>query len=285
MELLIILVGLLIISIATSKYFKYYLLINKVSLRPKIYVTLTTTPIRIHKIKEVIDCIFSQTIQPDNIILNLPKNFNRNTKLKFDTLPEYLLNDKRIIINFTDDLGPATKIIPTCKLNFINDNDIIFSIDDDIVYPQDYLEKFLFYYISFPDCCITGCSELLIQKNNKYNPLTECLTVNGYSGVLYLKKFLKDIELSNFDYYSVPLYYYLSDDLVISNYLKSKNIPIITHSSHESLKILHYGLEKDALHKGGDLNNIYSKDNETKYKKTAEYLKQNNKYYINSDFY
>lgn len=268
-NLLIILICFFIITI-TSMYFKYHILCHT-SIRPKIYVSLTTTPNRIGKIKNTIDSILNQTVQYDSVILNIPYSYNRNPDLKFDKFQDYLINNNKIIINFTEDLGPATKIIPTCKLPFIGDNDIIFSIDDDIIYPNYYIEKFLMYHLLYPNCCITGLSNLT-YNNDKFHPLKECLLVNGYSCVLYIKKFLKDINLNLFDFNKVPLYVYLSDDIVISDHLKNNGVPIITLNSKD-INILEYGLTNDALHKGAGINDKDVKDNETKYIKTIQYLK------------
>jgi hypothetical protein len=220
----------------------------------RIVVSMTTSPKRINEIFKVIENLEHQTIRPDLYFINLPRFFKRDGS-RFSEIPVSLINDK-IIINICDDIGPATKIIPTCKHKDIKDTDIIFSVDDDIFYPPEILEIFLKAHILYPDCVITGTT-LFPKKNPKrYGELIDCELLEGFSCVLYKKAWLVDIPTDMFNKKLVPIYHYLSDDLVLSNYLIMKGIKILSftnrHSVIKRIKPLDYGLRDDALRKGAN---------------------------------
>jgi hypothetical protein len=123
-----------------------------------------------------------------------------------------------------EDLGPATKIVPTVKSSFTKYSDIIISVDDDTNYPPNLVEHLVYYHSFYPNAVLTGTS-MFINKNKKYiDSLLECELLEGFSGVLYKKEFLEDVPLSMFDKESVPIYHYLADDLILSNYICKKGI-------------------------------------------------------------
>lgn len=246
---------------------------------------MTTSPKRIDKIYKVIEALEKQTIRPDLYFINLPIVFKRDGT-RFSQIPSFLISD-RIHLNFCEDLGPATKIVPTCKSEHITEDDIIFSVDDDIYYPPTIIQLYLKYHLKFPNFVLTGTSPFIINGRRRYD-LYECELLEGYSCVLYKKEFLEDIPLILFDKQLVPIYHYLSDDLVLSNFLLMKGIGILCFSREKSeirrIKPLDYGLQADALHMGaGGLASTCDNDencNFTNYFKTIKYMKTKNEYYL-----
>jgi hypothetical protein len=245
----------------------------------RLVVTMTTSPQRISKIKPVIDCIMLQTITPNRIYLNLPYIFKRNNST-FDTpLPTFITNNPLIYVNWCEDIGPATKIIPTVQLE-TDPETLIMSIDDDIYYPPKLLETFLAFSNIYPNACITGSS--FIDDKTKKTPHEKYGTyvqlLEGFSGVLYKQKFLKNIDISLIHQYKC---FYLSDDFYLSNELLKQNIPIIKisglYDAIHNIKPLEYGLNSDALHKQFILGNHLN------YKKCSDILKKRNELYI--DYY
>lgn len=253
---------------------------------PRLIVSLTTSPKRINNIHYTINSIMNQTIPPDFIIINLPIVFKRDNS-KFKKIPDFLLTNPKVIINPVEDIGPATKIVPTCKNKFVKNSDIIFSIDDDIYYPPNVLQTYLYYHTYYPDCIITGTT-LFYLNNTKYYPLKECELLEGFSCVLYKKWHLEDIPMYHFDKNKVPIYYYLADDLVLSNYLKSKNVVILClNGAIKEIKPYDYGMKEDALHKGAsgttDTCNLGEHCNFTNYIKAIAWMKEKNMYYLKND--
>ena len=256
----------------------------------RVIISMTTSPKRISKISECINSLENQTIKPDLYFINLPNIFKRNGST-FSDIPKFLIKDN-IILNFCEDLGPATKIVPTCKNNIVRENDIIFSVDDDINYPDKIIELYLKYHTLYPNHIISGYTSYLKKPLKKHGDLSEIFMLEGFSCVLYKKRFLENIPLEMFDKTKVPIYHYLADDLVLSNYLASKKIGILgfgyNHPIIKDIKPLYYGYQEDALHKGADglsaigYNNITGNNNN--YNNTAEFLKKSNSYYLPADY-
>jgi hypothetical protein len=247
---------------------------------------MTTSPKRITEIYRVIESMENQTIKPDLYFINLPRIFKRDGS-RFGDIPAFLIND-RIILNSCEDLGPATKIVPTCKDRRINETDVIFSVDDDIHYPPELLELYLKYHIKYPDFVISGTSLFPKKNPDKYGELIECDLLEGFSCVLYKKAWLCDIPSDIFDKRLVPIYHYLSDDLVLSNYLIMKGIRImhftIQNPIVKKIKPFTYGLQEDALHNGaGGLAPTCGEGelcNSTNYIETVKFLRKHNSYYL-----
>lgn len=114
----------------------------------QIVVSFTTYQKRINTLPLVIDRILNQTIKPDRIVLYLAKdNFPKGES----ELPERLLNMKEcgLEIRWCDrDIRPYKKIIPALK-DF--PEDIIITIDDDLYYGPDFIEKLYNSYRKHPD--------------------------------------------------------------------------------------------------------------------------------------
>ena len=105
-----------------------------------LYISFTTIPTRIGNISKVLDSISNQMLQPDKIIINIPKYCIRLKKFyNFKKIEKIIENSKlkdKVIINKTRDYGPITKIYPIIKLDFIKNDDMIIIIDDDIDYDK-----------------------------------------------------------------------------------------------------------------------------------------------------
>jgi len=226
-----------------------------------IIVSMTTSPKRITSLKPVLKRLMEQTVQPDRIVLNLPHVFKR-TGETYD-IPDYLYQPW-LYINRCEDIGPATKIIPTRSL--VKDPEtIIISVDDDILYKKNMIETFL-QYVHLPYVLSGGGSGVYkhVKIGNKKMEVSQL--VEGFSGVCYRKKHLDKIKLS-LDLKDC----FTSDDFTISNQLGKHNIEILKIQNTVD-KILKIGLKKDALH--------LSKDNNDRYQQCANHLKKRNQLFI-----
>lgn len=271
--ILIIVVVLLLVVYWNPENFENSL---KNNFPQKILVTLTTSPKRINKIKPVISSIMKQSVLPDNIVLNLPYIFKRDNST-FDKIPKFITDNPLIIINRCTDIGPATKVLPIVELFKDEHPDtIIISIDDDIYYESNMIKKMLKYTSVYPEAVLTGKSRNKIACDLQQRQNLKCTSVGliqGFSGVLYRKKFLE-----NFDYDTIvdaPKCCYLGDDLTISNHLAKNNIPILVVNIN--LIVLAFGNLSDALHLGA---NGHLKKNNHEYDKCKEFLKNKNKLFI-----
>ena len=228
--------------------------------KQEVLVSFTTSPTRIQHTKHLIETLSNQTVPPDRIIVNIPYIFKR-TQQTFENIPDFMLNNPLVYINRCEDVGPATKVVPTVQLATSPDS-IIISVDDDIEYRKNMVEILLKHSRKFPNSAITGESFMPGEL------------VEGYSAVLYKRRFLE-----GFDPMSYPKFCTMADDFIISNFLRSKGIPIVVVSGEKPFGeiYLDYGSQADAL-KGGA--NGTSEGNIPNYKKCSEYLRDSGQLYI-----
>lgn len=112
----------------------------------KVIVSLTTYNKRIYDVYLAIESIMQQTVKPSKIILWLDEK-----EFTSDNIPHSLiLQQKRgLEIKFCANIKSYKKLIPTLK-NY--SNDIIITIDDDVMYPFDLVERLLKGYYTDPKC-------------------------------------------------------------------------------------------------------------------------------------
>ena len=252
---------------------------------PKRYVfSFTTSPSRVSKIKPFLDTLFSQTIPPYKIYANLPYVFKRNNST-FESLPDFL-HHPDIVNNWCNDIGPATKIVPTAKRLQDEDPDAyIISVDDDVMYSPLLAETLLDRANVFPNTVITCASFIRDARGSTgfddksfYAQLLE-----GFSGVLYKAKFLSDLNTYIFN--TIPKSCYLGDDLTLSNHIRSKNIPIVSLETRDLVTSLDYGLQSDALHKQ-PLTTVETglDSNRANYKQCLKWLKETNNFHFDPQY-
>ena len=209
-----------------------------------IVVSLTTTPDKINQIQPVLKSIYRQSIKPDRIYLNIPREFN--------IIPNWLKTDSKIIINITNDYGPATKLIATLEKER-DPNAIIITVNDDYIYPKhmvrDLVKQYLpgTYKVNYKlGAAITG-----VGVNNLIGPdfnldqesivlgNKPSLNIVSAGGVAYKRNFFKDDIFLLMD--NVPKSCIASDDLMISAYLLVNGASIVKISGmsyNESIKKL-----------------------------------------------
>lgn len=168
----------------------------------QIVVSLTTYDVRLQNVHWTIESVMEQTLKPNRIILWLDEG------LKNKTLPVSLelLKDKGLEVFFCKDIRSYKKIIPTL---YLCPNDAIITIDDDVIYEYDMVEKLVRGYQDNPSYIYCNrCHRMVLDKNFKLLPYRkwqwniEDLTPNvlnfptGVGGVLYPPNSL-DAEVFN----------------------------------------------------------------------------------------
>lgn len=116
----------------------------------EIIVSLTTFPDRIKIVWITITTIMNQTYKPGRIILWLDsEHFPNGTGI-----PKKLkaLQKRGLEICFCEDLKPHKKYFYTMKEN---PEEIVVTIDDDVLYPENHLEQLWEMHVKYPDavCC------------------------------------------------------------------------------------------------------------------------------------
>jgi hypothetical protein len=115
----------------------------------EIIVSLTTHGRRLYDVYLGIESIMQGSVKPNRIVLWLSKD------LQTSPLPQTLLNqiDRGLLIKYTEDIGPYTKLVPALKEY---PDSVIVTIDDDILYPFDTLEMLVSAYRKQPKCIVAN---------------------------------------------------------------------------------------------------------------------------------
>ncbi|CCF18311.1 conserved hypothetical protein; putative Nucleotide-diphospho-sugar transferases [Pseudorhizobium banfieldiae] len=103
----------------------------------RVVVTLTTVPARAKTLAAVLRGLLDQSEPADRIVLALPRATRRGEpypKLETMNLPA------GIDVVRCDDEGPATKLLPTLKLEA---GSVLIVVDDDVIYPHRFIETLL----------------------------------------------------------------------------------------------------------------------------------------------
>lgn len=196
----------------------------------EIVFSFTTLPSRIKNIKPTIASLLDQKIRPDKIILNIPK-FSKREKRPY-LIPDFLKQCPYILINeIEEDMGPATKLLPT--LNLLKETDTLIVIgDDDEVYPKQLFANYLNNQSNFKDSTMTLVGWNAPEDNNhshkkiKYGAIgsipnnaievrtpTQVDCVQGASTYAVRTSFFSD---KLFDYTRAPKQAFFVDDIWIS---------------------------------------------------------------------
>lgn len=221
---IIVLYLLLLIFYGFVGIFKY--------MKPKkiqrIAVSLSTLPSRVENLEKVVSSILNNEIKPDIVYINVPK-YSKREKVEY-YVPENLKRMENVKINIVnEDYGPITKLYPTLSEE-TNPNTIIICIDDDKEYDKKLIGHLVNVSNLYPkECvCVSGWSfinlgvfalpiSLPINNIIKNVDILQC-----YNGVLYKRNFFgtdfKDVINCK--------ECLTTDDILISKYLKYKNITI-----------------------------------------------------------
>ena len=148
-----------------EKFFTDDFALNTTERDEKIIVSLTSFPARIDTVGYAIKSLFNQTVKPDKIILWLATEQFKNT-----ALPELLeqLKLKGLEIRFCEDLKSHKKYYYSLKEQ--KQNELVITYDDDIIYPENSIEKLLKYHKKFPNAIITNRAQKATSLNGKFTP-------------------------------------------------------------------------------------------------------------------
>lgn len=126
---------------------------------PRIIVSLTSYPGRINAVPATIASLLKQSVKPDVIILWLAEE--QFPKRKLPGIYQFI-KDAGVKIAFCHDYRSHKKYYNSFK-NF--ENDIVITVDDDIMYEGDVIEKLYSSYIRYPQ----AVSALGIQRIRFYD--------------------------------------------------------------------------------------------------------------------
>ena len=184
----------------------------------RVIVTMTTIPERIasNTISKTLKSISLQTREPYAVYINVPQKTRKNIDYPIDELYKIAQDYKNVNINVVDeDLGPITKIVPT--LQYINSNDYVILVDDDVQYIPEMIETLI--NANKDAVGFAGRKNMDFLTSEYYTGTVDFLET--YAGVLYRGDVLFGLD----EYYKTVKHLCAGqDDIVIGKFLKSKNI-------------------------------------------------------------
>ena len=182
----------------------------------KIIISFSTIPTRINDIEPVVKSLVNQSLKPDKIYLNIPKEYKRfNEKL---IEPEFLKKEeyKCVEIFYMDkDYGPASKFIGTMLNPAVSENDYIFITDDDVEKKEFWLKTLYDKFIALKQTTICSFVELNLGKE----------IIWGYMGYVLRKKMINLKDLLDF-FDKIEDECFLVDDHWFTGYCRYRSIPI-----------------------------------------------------------
>lgn len=196
---------------------------------PKVILSMTTIPNRLCEVREGwglrpnLENLLSLSYDNYEIHLNLPffSSINNEEYL----IPEWLLeiqqNNKKLKIFRCNDYGSITKIVPTL-LRITDPNQIIITVDDDLIYMDGFIEYLLFKKQTLIDSALgfagIGSYDGSCHLCTTLRKDTKVKILEGYKTVLYQRKFFTE------DFFSEFVGKSWNDDLVISAHLSKNKI-------------------------------------------------------------
>jgi len=111
-----------------------------------IIASTTTTKERLPLMKIFVDSMAEQTVKPDRHILWLGND------IKNIPIPDFI-KKSNIEVMYTEDIGPATKIVPTIAL-ITDPDDMIITVDDDFGLDPRVIEKLVVGKKKYPDAAV-----------------------------------------------------------------------------------------------------------------------------------
>jgi len=113
----------------------------------------TSYPPRISNLPKVIDTILGQTVQPDEVIINLSRDEFPAEQLPQD-VAEYIKSHEKVSVNWLDGNWKVyKKFLPILK---DHPDDLILSFDDDTIYPEGIIADLLSVHEQYPDAPIAS---------------------------------------------------------------------------------------------------------------------------------
>lgn len=229
----------------------------------RIIVSLTSYPRRIGVVAQALESIYDQTRKADEVVLWLAEE---QFPGKESDLPEdlqALIADKRLTVRWCDDMKGHKKYFYALQEY---KEDIVVTIDDDLLYPRDMLETLHRSYLLYPDAVSTMRAHLILVSEEKeilpYNawihetdrcmhqPSMQLMASGGagdlYPPNLYRKEF--------FDRDAVYQYCLWADNLWVKAMELVSDVPVVLTRQFEPLRCVDGTQEETLFQINGNQN-------------------------------
>lgn len=230
-----------------------------------VYVSLTTSPTRIHSLRNVLDSVDMSVVQ--KVFLNLPRVFKRDGSSY--EIPDWVSTYPKLEILWTEeDYGPITKILPSLQhLKRTDSTSLLITFDDDVQYPRQIVNELVRLSLADPKTVVGTVSFALpgtvkVLHGSRYlgdNPerfnhpdMYDANQLLGFAGSAYPVEVLEPEQLLAFTKASRSCF--LHDDAVLNYALELSGVRKLVARTprHSSLVVLplQYGMREDGLRTG-----------------------------------
>jgi hypothetical protein len=254
----------------------------------RMIVSLTTTPVRIGAIRDMLLALARQDGEFSEVLLNIPHRLSRTGELY--EIPDWLGAIPKVRINRCRDYGPATKLLGALECESDPDT-LIVTVDDDVLYPPGIIAAYRQYAADDGACayCAIGfdipdpfaAAKALVRGALRIvdGHLADVQVAAAYGSCLYRRAFFDD---GIFDVAQLPGFLFYSDDIYIANHLARKDIAVKTvhfgglgGAAFWESRLLPHGLHGDALHRNAQVGT-----NRERYAMAIDYLIRNDIYFL-----
>ncbi|MBM7333636.1 hypothetical protein [Alloalcanivorax marinus] len=205
-----------------------------------IYVSLTTTKSRLALCRFAIMSIVNQKTKPDQIILWVSEEpYLSDEGISKTHPPELLLEISKISelvkVKWTRNTGPYRKILPL--LNDINDEDIVITADDDIMYGYVWLQELLDHFYNGEQNSVVAARSRKVTRNSlgidksyvcwpiiqEEKRIERGFVINCGAGAVFKKSFFRQKDLEDKRFLEVAP---TADDLWITKMIVRGEVPL-----------------------------------------------------------
>ncbi|MST56358.1 glycosyltransferase [Pyramidobacter sp. SM-530-WT-4B] len=225
----------------------------------KIVISLTSYPKRIKDVAGVLETIFRQSRKADEIVLWLAEEqFPKKENDLPDNLRKLVDQRKMTVRWIAEDLRPHKKYfwaLPSYP------DDIVITIDDDLIYPSDMIDSLFVSYLIYPRAVSAMRAHLIVINealeiepyNNwiletdhcRYRPCMQLLSTNG-AGTLFPPGIMRKNELYNSD--AIKDTCLNADDLWLKAMQLCENVPVVVAHKYKSLQYVPDSQEEALAH-------------------------------------
>lgn len=166
--------------------------------KKRLIVSLTSYPRRISSLHKVLETIYVQTRKPDDVILWLSQEQFPHKEEDLSAELQNYINENILTVRWCDDLKPHKKYFYALQEY---PDDLIVTIDDDLLYAPTLLERLVECYLMYPTAVIASRTHLItvsleekrilpyrywVQETDAciYQPSLQLLATGG-AGTLY----------------------------------------------------------------------------------------------------
>lgn len=209
---------------------------KKTSKKRRVVCSLTTRPVQPHYFKKVLDNLVAQF---DAVYLALPR-----ISCKGVVYPR-ISHPGVTVVMVEKDLGPITKFFGILNSDE-PPNTLVVVLDDDVIYDANLRENYERNHTRYPNSVISGAGmvykypqlelpwflSMTGRRENYTHFLPSFLgskhltTVCGYTGICFRRRLINKKDLLNFiHYWNMNRECFVNDDIVISAFFASRDIP------------------------------------------------------------